>query len=80
MSAKVVTIGLREIGDERAVPARMIIKAARKAGLVEAAIIGYDENGELWVASSLNAGQSLYLIEKLKIKILENGPGRLVSA
>lgn len=71
--SKVETIRLTQIGNDRAVPARLILKAAKSINLHEAVIIGRDQNGELWAKSSLNASQTLWLIEQLKQKLFEGG-------
>lgn len=76
--AKVVPIGLVEIGDERRVKASQILKAAKREKLSEILIIGRDDNGELWAQCSLNAGQSLWLIEKLRERLLDGSPWGMV--
>lgn len=77
-SAKVVPIGLTQIGDDRRVQARTILKSAKAQKLDEVLVMGRTDSGELWARSSLNAGQSLWLIEKLKERILEGGPWGIV--
>lgn len=77
-SAKVVAIGLTQIGDDRRVAGAQILKKAVREKLDEVLVIGRDDDGELWAASSLNAGQSLWLIEKLKERILEGSPWGIV--
>lgn len=77
-SAKVVSIGLVQLGDDRRVAAAQILKKAKRERLDEVLIIGRDDKGELWAASSLNAGQTLWLIEKLKERVLQGSPWGIV--
>lgn len=74
----VTPIRLTEIGDDRRVAARAIMKRAKAEKLDEIMVIGRDDNGELWASSSLNAGQSLWLLEKLKERILSGNPWSIV--
>lgn len=71
-------IQLTQIGDERRVQASVILGKAKKADLTEVMVIGRDDSGELWAESSLNAGQSLWLLEKLKERILSGNPWSIV--
>lgn len=77
-SPKVETIRLVEIGDDRRQQAKFILKDAKAQKLDDVLIIGRSDDGELWAASSLNAGQSLWLIEKLRARLLEGSPWALV--
>lgn len=77
-AAKVTTIRLTQLGDDHRVAAKVILKSAKEAKLDEIMVIGRDDNGELWAKSSLNAGQSLWLIEKLKEHILTGNPWSIV--
>lgn len=74
----VETIRLVEIGHDRAVPARLILKAAKAAKLHECVVIGRDENGEMWAKSSLNASQTLWLLERLKERVLKGNAWSVV--
>lgn len=76
--SNLTSIGLTQIGDERRVAARHILKNAKAQKLAEVLVIGRSDGGELWASSSLNAGQSLWLIEKLRAHILAGGPWSLV--
>lgn len=78
MSAVVKTIRLTQIGDDRRVPGKIILKRAKAEKLDEVIVIGRTDKGELWSASSLNAGQSLWLIEKLKERLMEGNPWGIV--
>lgn len=78
MSAKVVPIMLTEIGDDRRIPVQKILKDAEGQRLDDVLIIGRTDEGELWATSSLNAGQSLWLLEKLRERILSGNPWELV--
>lgn len=76
--SNVVSIGLTEMGDERRVQAKAVLKLAKAEKLDECMVIGRTDDGELWAFSSLNAGQSLWLLEKLKERILSGNPWSLV--
>lgn len=77
-SAKVVPIRLTEIGDDRRVHAKKVLKQAKAEKLDEVMVIGRTDDGELWAQSSLNAGQSLWLLEKLRERILSGNPWSIV--
>lgn len=74
----VVPIRLTQLGDDRRVQGRVILKQAKAEKLTEIMVVGRDDNGELWASSSLNAGQSLWLLEKLKERILSGNPWAIV--
>lgn len=76
--SNVVSIGLSQIGDERRIAGSQILKRAKREKLDEVLVIGRRDGCELWAASSLNAGQSLWLIEKLRERILAGNPWSLV--
>lgn len=76
--SKVEPIRLVEIGDDRRIRAKDALKEAKGAGLDEVLIIGRTNDGELWATSSLNGGQSLWLLEKLRERILSGNPWALV--
>lgn len=77
-SAQIVPIRLTEIGDDRRVAAKKVLKDAKAEKLDEVLVIGRTDDGELWSMSSLNAGQSLWLLEKLRERILSGNPWSLV--
>lgn len=77
-ASNIATIGLTQIGHDRAVPARLILKAAKKIPLHECLIIGRDDKGELWMKSSVNASQSLWLLERLKERLLSGNAWSVV--
>lgn len=70
----VTVIRLAQIGDDKFVPARLILKHARAEKLESIMVVGRSEDGELWCSSSLNAGQSLWLLEKMRERILAGNP------
>lgn len=76
--AKVQPIRLVGMGDDRRIPAKDALREARKAKLDEVLVIGRDDGGELWATSSLNAGQSLWLLEKLRERLLQGNPWSFV--
>lgn len=74
MNATVRPIRLTQFGDDRQIPAKLILKRAKDQKLDSVMIVGRTDGGELWVESSLNAGQSLWLLEKLRERILAGNP------
>lgn len=75
---KVIPIGLVEIGDDRRIEAKKVLKDAKRERLDEVLVIGRTDDGEMWARSSLNAGQSLWLLEKLRERLLDGNPWTLV--
>ena len=71
-------IRLVEMGDDRRIAASAILKKAKRERLDEVPVIGRTNGGELWAESSLNAGQSLWLIEKLRERLLSGSPWNFV--
>lgn len=79
MGGKVTTLRLTQLGDDQRVRAKVILRQAREAKLDEVLVIGRASDGELWASSSLNAGQTLWLIEKLRERILKgDGPWSVI--
>jgi hypothetical protein len=74
----VTTLRLTQLGDDRRVKGRTVLRQAREQRLDEVLVIGRTGDGELWASSSLNAGQSLWLIEKLKERVLAGNPWSIV--
>lgn len=53
-------------------PADRILDAASKRGLANVVVIGYDENGEEYFASSFaDGGTVIWLMERCKLKLLQ---------
>lgn len=77
-TAEVVGLRVVEIGDQGPVPAKIVLNRARAQKLDDVLVIGRTDEGELWAASSLNAGQTLWLIEKLRERVLEGSPWGIV--
>lgn len=75
---KVATIRLTQIGDDRRVPGKLILKRAKAQKLDDVMVVGRTDDGELWAASSVNGGQSLWLLEKLREQILAGTPWSIV--
>lgn len=71
-------IRLVQLGDDRRVAGAQILKRAKREDLDEVLVIGRTEDGELWASSSLNAGQSPWLLEKLRERILSGNPWSIV--
>lgn len=56
------------------VPSERLLQKAIDAKITDAVIIGYDQDGELWFASSkADGGDVLWLMEKAKKALLEIG-------
>lgn len=54
-----------------------ILEGARKANLSDIVILGYDQAGDEWFASSVADGaQVLWLLERLKLQLLRIADGR----
>lgn len=66
MSAEVVKLVPDTVGDGFRFEVRDILDVASEAGLVDAIVIGIDADGDLYVSSNINGGQSLVLIERAK--------------
>ena len=53
-------------------PSDTLLKKALAAGVTNVVIIGYDENGEFWFASSdADGGAVLWLLEQAKRELFE---------
>lgn len=51
-----------------------ILEVARKANLSDVVILGYDQAGDEWFASSVADGaEVLWLLERLKLQLLRLG-------
>lgn len=54
------------------IPAERVLKSALEHGLKNVSIVGYDENEEIYFASSLaNASEILWALEKFKKRLME---------
>lgn len=73
-----VKLRLTQLGDDRRVAGKAILKLAKQQKLDEVLVIGRTDDGELWAKSSLNAGQTLWLIEKLRERVLDGSPWGIV--
>lgn len=74
----VTPLRLTEIGDDRRIPATVILKRAKQEKPAEVIVCGRSDDGELWIHSSLNAGQSLWLLQKAIQRVLDGNPWSLV--
>lgn len=53
------------------IPAKRVLKAAKKAGLTDVVIIGYDADGNEYFASSEpDAAEVSWLLERAKFKLM----------
>ena len=53
------------------IPAKRVLKAAKKAGLTDVVIIGYDADGNEYFASSEPSGpEVMWLLERAKFKLM----------
>lgn len=71
-------IVLTEMGDLVMRDLKERLKEAKRAELTEVVIVGRTKHGKVWSTSSLNAAQTLWLIEKLKADLLEQSPWQVV--
>ena len=54
------------------IPAERVLEAAAKAEITDVVILGYDAEGNEYFASSLaDGGTVLWLLERLKLKLLQ---------
>lgn len=54
------------------IPAKRVLKAAKKAGLTDVVIIGYDADGDEYFASSEPSGpEVMWMMERAKKKLLD---------
>lgn len=57
------------------IPAEKVLTGALQLGLAQAVVIGFDEEGNLYFASSQGSNaETLYLMELAKRELLEPGP------
>lgn len=76
--ANVSTINLTQMGDTCRIQVPVVLKEAKHQRLDEVLVIGQTDDGELWGKSSLNAGQSLWLLEKMRELVLSGNPWGIV--
>lgn len=70
MADNVVALKLVEIGEGVVLDGRQVLQAAIDAGLRRVVVIGEMADGEEWVSSNVNAGESLIMIERAKRVII----------
>lgn len=70
MADNVVALKLVEIGEGVVLDGRQVMQAAIDAGLRRVVVIGEMADGEEWVSSNVNAGESLIMIERAKRVII----------
>lgn len=75
---KVVPLMLTEIGDDTRITVERVMEHAQAQKLDDVLIVGRTDDGELWAESTRNAAQSLWLLEKLRERILSGNPWSLV--
>ncbi len=74
MSAKVLSFPTgRMIGAGSKLSAAKVLNGARKVGLDECVVLGYDLNGDLYAASTEGPGDTLWLMEAAKAWLLRGG-------
>ena len=66
MADNVVALKLVEIGEGVVLDGRQVMQAAIDAGLRRVVVIGEMADGEEWVSSNVNAGESLIMIERAR--------------
>jgi hypothetical protein len=68
MSDNVVKLSerLEIVGDGYRFDPQQILEAAKGFPFEKLAVLGVDENGELWVSGNANAGEIMILMEKAK--------------
>ncbi len=68
--SNVVDLKLVEVGSSYRFQAETILEAAKSSEFRKLAVIGELENGELYVAGTANAGETLVLMEMAKHSIV----------
>ena len=68
MTAEIVKLSdhIEEVGPGYRFDPKEILEKAKAFPFDKVAILGEDENGELWVSGSANAGEIMILMEKAK--------------
>ena len=69
MSAEIVSLDLKEIGDNAIIEADRILEGA-KCQFQRVVIIGFNQDGEIEVRSSHGSREALWLIERGKHHLL----------
>ena len=74
MSAKVLSFPAgRLVGAGTKISAAKVLNGARKVGLDECVVLGYDLNGDIYAASTEGPGDTLWLMEQAKRWLLNGG-------
>lgn len=74
MSAKLLSFPTgRMIGAGTKMSAAKVLSGARKVGLDECVVLGYDLNGDLYAVSTEGPGDTLWLMEQAKRWLLNGG-------
>lgn len=58
------------VGEGYRFDADELLEAAKGQGFTNLAIIGEPPNGEIWFSGMANAGETLILIERAKLKVI----------
>lgn len=66
MTENVVNLKLIEVGENHRFEAKEILDGARSQNFERMVIIGRTEDGELYVAGTANAGETMILLEHAK--------------
>lgn len=68
--SNVTKLELRAVGEAFRFDPDELLEAAKGAGFTTLAILGQLKDGEIWISGSENAGETLMLIEKAKLKLI----------
>lgn len=68
--SNVVAFKTESVGPGYKVGVNRVLAGARRAGLTEVFVCGYDKDGLLYVASSEGPGDTMWLIEAAKLHLL----------
>ena len=75
MSAKVLSFPAGSlVGSGQKVSAARVLAGARKANLDECVVLGFDQNGDIFAASTEGPGDTMWLIEQSKRWLLDGCP------
>lgn len=70
MGENVVKLQLVEVGEGFRFDPDVILEEAKGKGFTRLAVLAETDNGEIYIAGSANAGESLVLMERAKRRIV----------
>ncbi len=74
---EVVNLNTGPVGDGFKIPASDVLKAATDHALQTVVVIGLTQDGELYAAASDGSAETVFLIERAKLMLLQNEVERI---